>query len=66
LNALARNWRQKARISAKELDLSRPSAGEEKDAEVMVAMTRLLSLLAAYAALESPFLALNASFGLIY
>jgi hypothetical protein len=55
LNALARNWRQKARISAKELDLSRPSAGEEKDAEVMVAMTRLPSLLAAYAAMESPF-----------
>jgi hypothetical protein len=48
------------------LDLSRPSAEEEKDAEVMVAMTRPLSLFAACAALEAPFLALKASFGLIY
>jgi hypothetical protein len=32
----------------------------------MVAMTRLPSLLAACAALEAPFSALEASFGLIY
>jgi hypothetical protein len=44
------------------LDLSRPSAEEEKDAEVMVAMTRPLSLFAACAALEAPFFGAEGEF----
>jgi hypothetical protein len=66
LNARAKNWRQKARISAKGLSPSRLPAVEETDAEEMVATTRPCCSLAACAALEAPFPALKASFGLIY
>jgi hypothetical protein len=45
LNARAQNWRQKARSSVKGFAYpSRLFAGEERDAEVIVAMTRPLFL----------------------
>jgi hypothetical protein len=51
LKALATNWRQKARISAKGLVPLRRLAGEGREAELMLAMTKLCcSSLAAYAA----------------
>ena len=55
----AKNWRQKARNSARGLARpSRLSAGEERDAEVIVAMTRPAVFLAALPR-ESPFVALT-------
>jgi hypothetical protein len=60
LNALATNWRQKARSSAS--GFASPAlawAGEEKDAETIVAMTRALVF-------KTPFSALKTSFRLIY
>jgi hypothetical protein len=60
LNALATNWRQKARSSARGFSSpSRLFAGTCRDAELIVAMTRALVF-------KTPFSALKTSFRLIY
>ncbi|MEH2591825.1 hypothetical protein [Bradyrhizobium sp. AZCC 1721] len=59
MNALATNWRQKARSSAKGFASPAPTcAGAERDAEPIVAMTRALVF-------KTPFSALKTSFRLI-
>jgi hypothetical protein len=66
LKALAKNWRQKARISASGLAPWRRPAGEGTEAEVMLAMTRPCCFRGGFCRAERPFEAPKASFGLIY
>jgi hypothetical protein len=65
LNALAKNWRQKA-TSSPIGDAPRRPAGAESDAEVNVAMTRPLFFVRGLCRGERLFPALKTSFGLIY
>jgi hypothetical protein len=65
LNALAKNWRQKARNSPID-DAPRLPAGAERDAEVNVAMTRPLFFISRSWPRGTPIPALKTSFGLIY
>jgi hypothetical protein len=65
LNALATNWRQKARNSANGLAGLFLCAGVERVAELIVAMTRALSSSAAFAALDALLDVAKTSFGSI-
>jgi hypothetical protein len=67
LNARAKNWRQKARISAKGLDSSWLPAGAERESEVIIVMTQAHSVFTrGLCRVEAPSGAMNTSFGLIY
>jgi hypothetical protein len=62
-----KNWRQKARSSARGfVCLSRLVAGEERDVEVIVAMTQTRCFLRGFGRVRCAFVALKPSFGLIY
>jgi hypothetical protein len=62
LNALAKNWRQKVRISANESDPSRLPAVGERDSEVITVMTCLPFLSGDFGRAERLFGALAGSF----